>query len=114
MFAQTVSEPQTKTKPRTTTGIELTTMPEEELEKPFRVMILNDEVTPMDFVVMVLRTIFALTYGRSIRVMLEAHNTGCAHVVTLPLGEAQEKVYAAHSLARSAGYPLSFYLEPDE
>jgi ATP-dependent Clp protease adaptor protein ClpS len=87
--------------------------PEDELEKPFRVMILNDDVTPMEFVVMVLRTIFALTLSRAMRVMLEAHNTGCAHVVTLPLAEAQEKVYEAHSIAREAGYPLSFYLEPD-
>lgn len=86
--------------------------PDEELEKPFRVMIENDEVTPMDFVVMILRTIFGLNYGRSMRIMLEAHNTGVAHVVTLPLAEAQEKVYAAHELARNAGYPLSFYLEP--
>jgi ATP-dependent Clp protease adaptor protein ClpS len=114
MFEQTVSDPQTTTKPRTTTGVDYITIPEDELEKPFRVMILNDEVTPMEFVVLVLRTIFALTYGRALRVMLEAHNTGCAHVVTLPLAEAQEKVYAAHTQARAAGYPLSFYLEPDD
>jgi ATP-dependent Clp protease adaptor protein ClpS len=46
--------------------------------------------------------------------MMEAHNTGSAHVVTLPYQEAQERVYEAHNAAREAGYPLTFYLEPDE
>jgi ATP-dependent Clp protease adaptor protein ClpS len=84
-----------------------------ELEKPFRVIIENDDVTPMEFVVMVLVFVFELTYDRSVEVMLEAHNNGRAHVVTLPFEEAQRRVYAAQSSAREAGYPLSFYLEPE-
>jgi ATP-dependent Clp protease adaptor protein ClpS len=86
----------------------------EELEKPYRVIIENDDVTPMDFVVLVLRAIFGLDYERAIEIMFTAHNEGRAHVITLPFEEAQQRVYAAHSLAREAGYPLSFYLEPDE
>ncbi len=86
----------------------------EELEKPYRVIIENDDVTPMEFVVLVLRVIFGLDYDRAVEVMFTAHNEGRAHVVTLPFEEAQQLVYAAHSLAREAGYPLSFYLEPDE
>jgi ATP-dependent Clp protease adaptor protein ClpS len=46
--------------------------------------------------------------------MLRAHNEGQAHVATLPYEEATERVYEAHSVAREAGYPLTFYLEPDD
>ncbi|MGQ9893807.1 MAG: hypothetical protein ACUVSY_08435 [Roseiflexus sp.] len=35
------------------------------------------------------------------------------HVATLPYEEAQRRAYEAHHAAREAGYPLSFYLEPD-
>lgn len=87
---------------------------EVELEKPYRVIIENDDVTPMDFVVMVLCHIFALDLDRAVRVMLQAHHEGQALVATLPFHEAQERVYAAHTLAREAGYPLSFHLEPDD
>lgn len=86
----------------------------EELEKPYRVIIENDDVTPMDFVVVVLRVFFGLGFERAMTVMLTAHTEGRAHVTTLPYEEAQERVYNAHHAAREAGYPLTFYLEPDE
>ncbi len=87
---------------------------DEDLEKPYRVIVENDDVTPMDFVVAVLRNIFGLPMARAISVMFTAHNEGRAHVTTLPFEEAQQRVYAAHSVARAAGYPLTFYLEPDD
>jgi ATP-dependent Clp protease adaptor protein ClpS len=87
---------------------------DEELEKPYRVIIQNDDVTPMDFVVLVLRQFFQLTLMHAIDVMFRAHHEGHAHVVTLPFEEAQQRVYEAHSAARAQGYPLTFYLEPDE
>jgi ATP-dependent Clp protease adaptor protein ClpS len=86
----------------------------DDLEKPYRVIIENDDVTPMDFVVLVLRVFFGLGFDQAMDVMLTAHNEGRAHVVTLPYEEAQERVYNAHHAAREAGYPLTFYLEPDE
>lgn len=85
----------------------------EELERPYRVIIQNDDITPMEFVVLVLLTIFQLTYERAYHVMLEAHYNGHAFVIALPYAEAQQRVYDAHSAARTAGFPLSFYLEPD-
>jgi ATP-dependent Clp protease adaptor protein ClpS len=110
--------PETITKPRvdtkTTVGTEFVVVSEEELEKPYRVIIVNDDVTPMEFVVLVLRVIFALTSQQSLSVMLEAHYNGRALVTTLPYEEATESVYRAQNLAREHGYPLSFYLEPDE
>lgn len=86
----------------------------EDLEKPYRVIIENDDVTPMDFVVLVLRVYFGLTLDQAMSVMLTAHYEGRAHVCTLPFEEAQERVYNAHHAAREEGYPLTFYLEPDE
>jgi len=100
--------------PKTTTGVENIVIGAEELERPYRVIIQNDDVTPMDFVVLVLLTIFELDIERAMSVMLDAHNKGRALVRTLPLEDAQQRVYSAQSLAREAGYPLSFYLEPDE
>jgi ATP-dependent Clp protease adaptor protein ClpS len=99
--------------PQTTTDTEYVIISDEDLERPYRVIIENDDVTPMEFVVLVLLSIFELDYDRAFRVMLEAHNKGHAYVVTLPFQEAQQRVYTAQSLARAEGYPLSFYLEPD-
>jgi ATP-dependent Clp protease adaptor protein ClpS len=99
--------------PKTTTDVEYVVITNEELERPYRVIIQNDDVTPMEFVVLVLLTIFELDFERAMEVMLEAHQKGRALVGTLPLEEAQQRVYEAQSRAREAGYPLSFYLEPD-
>ncbi len=101
----------TKTRPDTDT--EFIIASDEELEKPYRVIIENDDVTPMEFVTLVLVFVFELPYERADAVMLEAHIKGQAYVTTLPYEDAQQRVYAAQSSARQAGYPLSFYLEPD-
>jgi ATP-dependent Clp protease adaptor protein ClpS len=85
-----------------------------ELDRPYRVMIENDDVTPMDFVVMVLTGIFALSMQEAVDVMLVAHHHGEALVTILPYQEASDKVMRAHELARANKYPLRFYLEPAE
>jgi ATP-dependent Clp protease adaptor protein ClpS len=103
-------EPDVKTTPQVTYKVAT----HEELEKPYRVIIQNDDVTPMDFVILVLQMIFGLDTNRAVAIMYEAHYNGRAHVVTLPFEEAQERIYDAHSLAREVDYPLTFYLEPDE
>jgi ATP-dependent Clp protease adaptor protein ClpS len=104
------SLPPTKTIPAT----EFVVVTDEELERPYRVIIENDDVTPMDFVVLVLEMIFELDETRAQQVMLEAHNRGRAHVVTLPFEDARQRVYTAQSLARQFSYPLRFYLEPED
>ncbi|MDZ4720600.1 MAG: ATP-dependent Clp protease adaptor ClpS [Roseiflexaceae bacterium] len=103
--------PEIDTKPRIDT--EYVIVDDAELDRRYRVIIENDDTTPMEFVVMVLVVIFELSSERAFDVMLTAHNEGRAHVVTLPFEEARQRVYAAQSSAREAGYPLSFYLEPD-
>lgn len=111
MSNQTSAIPKTTTK--TIADVEYLVADEADLEQPYRVIIQNDDVTPMDFVVMVLLMIFALPFDRAMRVMLEAHEKGRAYVTSLPFQEAQQRVYDAQSAARAAGYPLSFYLEPE-
>ena len=84
-----------------------------QLAPRWRVIIHNDDVTPMDFVVLVLLGVFRLERSRATRVMLEAHEKGVAHVATLALEEAEVRVEKAHGMARVKRYPLTFTYEPD-
>lgn len=93
--------------------IEFVVMDEAELEKPFRVIIHNDDVTPFDFVIAVLIGIFELGPDQAVDITYEAHHNGLALVTVLPYQEAHRKVYNAHTAARQYGYPLSFTLEPE-
>lgn len=95
--------------------IEILAPPDEatELDPPYRVIIHNDDVTPYDFVIIVLRTVFYLSPFDAERVTYEAHTAGLAYVATLPLEEAKYRVGKAHGLARAAEYPLTFTIEPE-
>ncbi len=93
--------------------IEIIEETDTELEPPFCVIIHNDDVTPMDFVVYVLKTIFFLANDRAAEVMLAAHIKGNAYVQTLPRSEAEKRVNRAHFEAHNAGYPLKFTMEPE-
>ena len=94
--------------------LDFVVMDEAELEKPFRVIIHNDNITPYDFVLVILCTIFELNINRAEEITFEAHLNGLALVIILPYKEAHEKVYNAQSSARQYGYPLSFTLEADD
>jgi len=98
---------QTRTLPR------VVEMPETELEPLYRVIIHNDDVTPMDFVVHVLERIFFIPQPDAMIIMLTAHYKGNAYVQTLPKGEAQSRVNKAHFAAGLEGYPLHFSIEPE-
>lgn len=84
------------------------------LSPMYRVLIHNDPITTMDFVVRVLREIFEKDLPASIAIMMEAHKSGVALVEIVPLERAEFLVDQAHSLARAAKYPLTFTYEPDE
>src|SRR2546421_8591883 len=86
---------------------------ETELEPPYRILIHNDDITPFDFVIGVLRSVFELSGRDALAVTTRAHVTGIAYVTTLPYEEAKYRVGQAHSLARAAGYPLTFSIEPE-
>ena len=82
------------------------------LEHPHRVLIHNDDVTTFEFVIAVLVMIFKQTAQRANEIAWEAHNSGLAHVCSLPAAEARKRVNAAHELARANLYPLRFSIEP--
>jgi ATP-dependent Clp protease adaptor protein ClpS len=86
---------------------------ETELEPLYRVIIHNDDVTPMDFVVQVLKTIFYLSNPKAVDIMLTAHIYGNAYVQTLPKSEAENRINKAHFAAGLEGYPLHFSMEPE-
>jgi ATP-dependent Clp protease adaptor protein ClpS len=79
----------------------------------YKVFVHNDDVTPMLFVVVILRGIFGLEGKRAAAVMLEAHESGVAFVVALTLEQAEFRVEQAHQRARAAHYPLTFTYEPE-
>lgn len=82
-------------------------------EPLYRVIIHNDDVTPMDFVVHVLTGIFFLSNPAAMDVMLTAHFSGLAYVQTLPKKEAESRINKAHFAAGLEGYPLHFSMEPE-
>jgi len=86
---------------------------ESRLARRYRVLIHDDDVTPMDFVVQVLIGIHRLDAERAVEVMLEAHHTGCALVRVLGLEEAEFRVAESHGAARARGFPLNFSVEPE-
>ncbi|MDQ4077110.1 MAG: ATP-dependent Clp protease adaptor ClpS [Chloroflexota bacterium] len=93
---------------------ELVTIPEEELEKLYRVIILNDDVTTFEFVILALIVVFEIEESRAEAIAWETHTRGEAYVATLPLEEAKEKVFRVQYAAREQGYPLEFVIEPEE
>jgi ATP-dependent Clp protease adaptor protein ClpS len=101
--------------PQVETPPKITPVPvaKEELEPLVRVIIHNDDVTPMDFVVHVLERIFFLSQPDALSVMFAAHYSGMAYVQTLPKTEAQNRIGKAHFAAGLEGYPLHFSLEEE-
>ncbi|HMQ56192.1 MAG TPA: ATP-dependent Clp protease adaptor ClpS [Anaerolineae bacterium] len=103
----------TDTETDTGIDVEFIVMDEEEFEKPYRVIIHNDDVTTFEFVINILVTVFELTFIRATRIAFETHHTGASYVCTLPLEEAKSKVFKAQFAARQQGFPLTFSIEPE-
>ena len=104
---------ETDTGTQTDVDLEFIVLEEEELERPFRVIIHNDDVTTFEFVIIVLMTIFELAFDRAENIAFEAHTEGNAYVCTLPLEEAKSRVFKAQYAARQQGFPLTFTIEPE-
>jgi len=77
----------------------------------YKVLLDNDDVTPMDFVCHVLARVFGKTFEEAFAVMMEAHTKGIALVEVVPLEVAEHHVDQARSLARARKYPLRFDIE---
>lgn len=116
MSEETITAPVTPdidTDTATDIDIEFVVMDEAELERPYRVIIHNDNVTTFDFVIAILVTIFGLSFRRASDIAYEAHSIGNAYVTTLPLEEAKSRVFKAQYAARQQGFPLAFTIEPE-
>jgi ATP-dependent Clp protease adaptor protein ClpS len=87
---------------------------EDTLEPNCRVIIHNDDVTPYEFVIMILLRVFQLQSIEAERVTFIAHTSGVAYVTTLPCPEANKRVGKAHFAASLEGYPLMFTVESED
>jgi ATP-dependent Clp protease adaptor protein ClpS len=86
---------------------------EEELKEPdeFRVLLLNDDYTTMEFVVTVLMTVFRKSLPEATRIMLDVHRKGKGVVGTYSYDIAATKINQVHELARQNGFPLKCTME---
>lgn len=86
------------------------------LEKPrlYKVILLNDDYTPREFVVMVLKAVFRMGEEVASRVMLTAHQRGACVIAVFTKDVAETKAKEATDLGKSKGYPLFFTTEPEE
>ena len=97
-----------------------TTTPRMEVElKPERpklhkVMLVNDDFTPREFVTLVLRAEFRLGEDQARQVMMTAHRRGVCVVSVFTKDVAEAKATSATDMARRKGYPLLFTTEPEE
>ena len=86
------------------------------VERPrlHKVILVNDDYTPREFVVTVLKAEFRMNEEQAYRVMLTAHRRGVCVVAVYAQDIAETKATRATDLARSKGYPLLFTTEPEE
>ena len=77
----------------------------------FKVMLLNDDYTPMEFVVVVLQKFFAMTRERATQVMLMVHREGIGVCGVYPRDVASTKVEQVASYARKHQHPLQCVME---
>ena len=77
----------------------------------YKVMLLNDDYTPMDFVVVVLQTVFAMSRERATQVMLQIHREGMGVCGTYTREVAAAKVDQVLDIARRHQHPLQCTME---
>lgn len=83
------------------------------LQKPslYRVLILNDDYTPMEFVVLVLQDVFNKSREDAMRIMLHVHNHGVGVCGVYPFEVAETKVTRVMDAARKNQHPLQCVME---
>ena len=104
----TMSPQQTNTKPRT--------KPKLKVERPklWKVILLNDDYTPREFVVMVLKAVFRMNEDQAYNVMMTAHQRGACVIAVFTRDVAETKAKEATELGKANGFPLFFTTEPEE
>lgn len=81
--------------------------------KMYKVIMHNDPKTTMDFVIAILVRFFEKDAKSAVKLMLEIHEKGSGLAGVYPYEGAEFRVEQTHSLARTAGFPLSCSIEPE-
>jgi ATP-dependent Clp protease adaptor protein ClpS len=97
-----VTKPKTRVKTKT------------ERPKLHKVILVNDDFTPREFVVTVLKAEFRMTEDHAHKVMITAHQRGVCVVAVFTKDVAETKATRATDAGRAKGYPLLFTTEPEE
>src|ERR1700683_4793187 len=85
-------------------------------QKPplYKVILLNDDFTPREFVVMVLKAVFRMNEDQAYQVMMTAHQKGACVIAVYVRDVAETKAKEATAFGKQKGYPLFFTTEPEE
>jgi ATP-dependent Clp protease adaptor protein ClpS len=102
VMSKTLVKPRTKVKPQT------------QRPKLWKVILLNDDYTPREFVVVVLKAVFRMNEDQAYNVMMTAHRRGACVIAVYTKDVADTKAKEATELGKSKGYPLYFTTEPEE
>jgi ATP-dependent Clp protease adaptor protein ClpS len=102
MSEKTIVKPKTAAKPKT------------QRPKLWKVILLNDDYTPREFVVQVLKAVFRMNAERAYHVMMTAHRRGACVIAVYTKDVADTKAKEATELGKQNGYPLYFTTEPEE
>ena len=81
--------------------------------KMYKVLLLNDDYTPMEFVIVVLQRFFAMGIEQATRIMLKVHNDGRGVCGRFPYDIAATKVEQVGAFARQYQHPLACIMEED-
>ena len=88
--------------------------PKTERPRLHKVILVNDDYTPREFVVRVLKAVFKMSEDEAFKVMITAHQRGVCVVAVFARDIAESKATEATELGKQAGYPLMFTTEPEE
>lgn len=103
-----MSENNTTLKPKTRTK------PKLDRPKLYKVILVNDDYTPRELVITVLKVVFRMSEDAGYRVMMTAHKLGSSVVVVCARDIAETKAKEGIDLAKGMGFPLMFTTEPEE
>lgn len=89
------------------------TKPKTKSKRPslYRVLLLNDDYTPMEFVVLILQDVFNKTREEAMQIMLHVHNQGVGQCGVFPFEVAETKVTRVMDAARKNQHPLQCVME---
>ncbi|HEY9012699.1 MAG TPA: ATP-dependent Clp protease adapter ClpS [Devosia sp.] len=93
------------------TGTITKTRPKTKKPNLYRVLLLNDDYTPMEFVVLILQDVFNKTREDAMRIMLHVHNQGVGECGVYPFEVAETKVTRVMDTARKNQHPLQCVME---